>query len=275
MEHNHIHNFDERFASQRSKQVRRVNGGSNRIPAVPGIPGTTRVRRSISDPYASQDRRSESEYKYTSQQVRMQKPRVPSASIPSRDYDHGYESKGAETYDQTYYQQEHYSQYQQGQAETYDNSYYNQDYYYDNNTATHQQQHYYEAEEYESPNSWESKHSSPRPAANWDNAVPDIFSLTRHNRYHEVEALLDSGIPVDTRDRHGNTILCIACQQGLKRIAKLCLRRGADINCQNLKGNTPLHWCYCYNYDGLASYLISKGANPLIRNVEGKRPTNL
>lgn len=101
--------------------------------------------------------------------------------------------------------------------------------------------------------------------------VPDIFSLTRHNRYEQVEQLLDTGIPVDAQDRYGNTILTIACQNGLKRIAKLLLRRGANINSQNYHGNTPLHYCYAYNYgDSLGTYLISKGANPMIRNARNE-----
>jgi len=99
----------------------------------------------------------------------------------------------------------------------------------------------------------------------------DPFSLTRHNRYDEIEGLLDAGLPVEARDQYGNIILIVACQNGLKRIAKLALRRGADINAQNAYGNTPLHFCYMYNHGStLGAYLISKGANPLIPNYEGR-----
>ena len=53
-------------------------------------------------------------------------------------------------------------------------------------------------------------------------------------------------------------------------MAKLALRRGADINARNYKGNTPLHFCYTYGYgDTLGQYLISKGADPNIRNHSG------
>ena len=68
--------------------------------------------------------------------------------------------------------------------------------------------------------------------------VQDVFSLARHNRTQDVSALLDKGIPVDVRDKHGNTMLCVACQNGLKKMAKLALRRGADINARNVSGQT-------------------------------------
>ncbi|GBG32729.1 Methylenetetrahydrofolate reductase 1 [Hondaea fermentalgiana] len=106
--------------------------------------------------------------------------------------------------------------------------------------------------------------------------VPNIFSLTRHNRYDDVEALFDAGIAVDTRDALGNTVLCIACQNGLKRIAKLALRRGANINAQNYRGNSPLHFCYMYQYgDTLGAYLLSKGADPMLVNSDGRRSHEL
>lgn len=74
--------------------------------------------------------------------------------------------------------------------------------------------------------------------------IDDIFSFARHGRIEEIERLLTKGIPVDVRDTYGNTILITACQNGNKRVAKAVLRRGADINARNFKGNTPLHYCY-------------------------------
>ncbi len=44
----------------------------------------------------------------------------------------------------------------------------------------------------------------------------------------------DMLIPIDFKDATGNTLFHIACQNGNKRIAKLCLRRGAAINAQNV-----------------------------------------
>jgi hypothetical protein len=101
----------------------------------------------------------------------------------------------------------------------------------------------------------------------------DIFSLTRHNRLDAVKALLDGGVSdANDRDYAGNTILLVACQNGLKNMAKTSLRRGGDINARNTRGNTALHFAYAYGYgDDLGSYLITKGADPQITNGEGLR----
>ena len=78
------------------------------------------------------------------------------------------------------------------------------------------------------------------------------------------------GIPINVRDIYGNTLLTIACQNGNKRVAKAVLRRGADMNVRNFKGNTPLHYCYHYGYGvSLGEYLISKGGDAGIRNNQG------
>ena len=104
-----------------------------------------------------------------------------------------------------------------------------------------------------------------------DDDVEDIFSYARHGRCDDMERLLDRGIPINIRDKYGNTLLTIACQNGNKRIAKAVLRRGADINARNFKGNTPLHYCFHYGYgDSLGQYLISKGADQYARNNEGR-----
>jgi len=137
--------------------------------------------------------------------------------------------------------------------------------------------------------------SNPQTNGFDDEDLANVFSFARHNRTKDLERLLDeSGIPANIRDPYGNTILIVACQNGLKRIAKLALRRGADINARNVrcslvlslflsvqrthththtqqyKGNTCLHFCFAYGYgDTLGRYLISKGADSNIRNVAG------
>ena len=80
-----------------------------------------------------------------------------------------------------------------------------------------------------------AEEAHPDASAFDEEDVVNVFSFARHNRTKDLERLLDStGIPANVRDRHGNTILIVACQNGLKRIAKLALRRGADINARNV-----------------------------------------
>jgi len=103
-----------------------------------------------------------------------------------------------------------------------------------------------------------------------ESTVADIFSLARHNKVHHVNALLDQGLSVNISDSYGNTILIVAAQNGLKKLAKSVLRRGANINKANFQGNTPLHFCFQYGYgESLGAYLISKGADTNIKNFKG------
>ena len=97
--------------------------------------------------------------------------------------------------------------------------------------------------------------------------VKYIFSRVRHGHYDDILNALQKGFSVDTRDNQGNTILLVASQNGYRRIAKLCLRYGADINAQNtISGNTALHFSFLYNHLSLFDYLLGKGANDNVLN---------
>jgi len=76
----------------------------------------------------------------------------------------------------------------------------------------------------------------------------------------------------DVSDDAGNTLLIIACQNGQKRIAKLLLRSGADLNAGNFRGNTPLHYAKEFGFEGLYAYLVEKGADDTLLNDEGLPP---
>ena len=97
----------------------------------------------------------------------------------------------------------------------------------------------------------------------------DIFSYARHGHYKELEKLFLEGINPDSKDRFGNTLLIISAQNNNKRILKICLRYGAQINMQNLMGNTALHFAREYGYIDIFEYLIKKGADPEIKNLRG------
>uniref|UniRef100_A0A7S3YZP2 Uncharacterized protein n=1 Tax=Lotharella globosa TaxID=91324 RepID=A0A7S3YZP2_9EUKA len=64
--------------------------------------------------------------------------------------------------------------------------------------------------------------------------LAQMFQSARHCKKKEVEAILRQGLPVDTEDKHGNTLYLTACQNGHKRIAKVALRAGANINHKNV-----------------------------------------
>merc|ERR1711871_216936 len=99
-----------------------------------------------------------------------------------------------------------------------------------------------------------------------------LCSLTRHAKFIDAEAMLnqpDWSVPIEYQDDQGNTLLHIAAQNGSKRLVKLALRRGAQMDTQNLNGQTALHFAFGYAFDDLGSYMVSKGANDTIRNKDG------
>ena len=64
----------------------------------------------------------------------------------------------------------------------------------------------------------------------------------------------------------------MACQNNNKRIARFLLKGGINVNCQNGKSNTPLHYCFAYGFSELGDYLISKGADKTLCNDDGLTP---
>ncbi|CAN0457810.1 unnamed protein product, partial [Ectocarpus sp. 8 AP-2014] len=94
-----------------------------------------------------------------------------------------------------------------------------------------------------------------------------ITSWARHARYADVETAMNQAraadwtMPIDYQNDLGVTLLHVAAQNGNKRIAKLCLRKGADVNKRNNNGQTPLHYAYSYGFESFGEYLISKGAD--------------
>eukprot|EP00924_Labyrinthula_sp_SR-Ha-C_P012387 snap_masked-scaffold_10-processed-gene-5.25-mRNA-1 protein AED:0.44 eAED:0.48 QI:0/0/0/0.5/1/1/2/0/1122 len=113
-----------------------------------------------------------------------------------------------------------------------------------------------------------------------------IFSLARHGKVDELDKFLDiysdkllsdvdnlekgkRYLHIDSKDGTGNSLLIIGAQNNSKKIIKLCLRRGCDINIQNSQGNTALHYAKSYKFEELFEYLLKKGADDGIINNEG------
>lgn len=71
-------------------------------------------------------------------------------------------------------------------------------------------------------------------------------------------------------DSFGNTLFHVACQNGNKRIAKLAIKYGGNMDAQNGKGNTGLHFLFAYGYPEVAEYFAEKGASEHIVNEAGK-----
>jgi|MDTB01.1.fsa_nt_gb ankyrin repeat protein len=99
-----------------------------------------------------------------------------------------------------------------------------------------------------------------------------LSSLIKHHNKTDLAAALEEieTSQIDYQEAHtGNTLLHIAAQTGSKFMVKNLLRRGAQLNLTNNRGNTAVHFCFKYKYEELGEYLISKGADDSITNADG------
>ena len=71
------------------------------------------------------------------------------------------------------------------------------------------------------------------------------------------------------------TLLHCACVNGHLEIAKLLVRKGANIHTVDKDGRTPLHYACWYGHSKVAELLLKKGANTDAVNKNGQTPWNL
>ena len=76
----------------------------------------------------------------------------------------------------------------------------------------------------------------------------------------------------ENKDKKGNSYLNLAVQCDCKKIVDFLLSSGADVNTQNNKLNTPLHYALGYQNFFLADMLIKHGADENCKNAEGITP---
>jgi len=106
--------------------------------------------------------------------------------------------------------------------------------------------------------------------------VSKIHSAVRWNKPQaEIDAAvkaagLTMAQAVHTTDaQNGNRILHIASQNGHFDLVKLIVENGADVNVQNLKGQTALHMSVAYDLYSITKFLLGKGADPKVKNGDG------
>ena len=99
----------------------------------------------------------------------------------------------------------------------------------------------------------------------------EVFRRAREGDYSFLAEQVDAGrVYVDVTDELGNTLLMTACIAGHKKVARVLLRRGADVNAANSQGQTALHYCLGLGHTELGDYLIARGANDEALNAAGR-----
>ncbi|XP_053733918.1 ankyrin repeat and SOCS box protein 9-like isoform X2 [Synchiropus splendidus] len=89
-----------------------------------------------------------------------------------------------------------------------------------------------------------------------------------------MEALVRHGADVDQRVPPSGSPLQVACSHQHLSAAEKLLQLGACVN-SAASGDSPLHIAARLSHQEMLSLLLSHGADPRLRNREGKRPVDL
>ena len=83
---------------------------------------------------------------------------------------------------------------------------------------------------------------------------------------------LKNDIDINSQIMEGNTFLIMSTREGNKIITKFLCEKGCELNIQNFKGNTALHYAIANLFFEIVDILISFGAREDIINNMGLRP---
>ena len=86
-----------------------------------------------------------------------------------------------------------------------------------------------------------------------------LLEAARRGDAAVVAATLAFGVPVDSRDREGNTALVLAALAGHQGIAARLLDAGADVNVVTAVGVTPLFAAVIGGHAGMVGLLAARG----------------
>jgi len=105
-----------------------------------------------------------------------------------------------------------------------------------------------------------------------------FFDCVKRDDMQEVEAMLKQNISVHTKaeEDDNNTALHYAARYGHRRMCRLLLNQGAEINKKTAdRRMTPLHEAAGNGHESVVMFLVEKQAKPNAQNTEGDTPLHL
>lgn len=89
-----------------------------------------------------------------------------------------------------------------------------------------------------------------------------VFGAARAGDAEMLASYVDAGLPVDLANEAGDTLLMLSAYHGHLASVQVLLKRGADANKANDRGQTPLAGAVFKNEPDIARALLDAGADP-------------
>lgn len=87
------------------------------------------------------------------------------------------------------------------------------------------------------------------------------MDLARTGETQELAEFLEHGLPVDTSDQDGNTLLMLAAYHDRAETVRMLLERGADPEARNQRNQSPIAGAIFKGADEVVDVLTSAGVD--------------
>ncbi|PRW58881.1 ankyrin repeat [Chlorella sorokiniana] len=101
-----------------------------------------------------------------------------------------------------------------------------------------------------------------------------ILTCAKNNDAAGIRVLVEAGVPPQFCNQIGQTALHVAALWGSVEAAKELLDQGADVNCENARGSTPLHFAAAAKSRTreICELLLDAGADTGFSDLQGRMP---
>nr|KAG5692115.1 hypothetical protein BaRGS_014278 [Batillaria attramentaria] len=108
-----------------------------------------------------------------------------------------------------------------------------------------------------------------------------LLKAAKQGNTEEVKRLIAQNADVNVVDEDARTALYLACTKDntevcYEQVCRLLIQKGAEVKCQNIKGETPLHLtCTDDRKKNLVELLLDSGADVTIEDKKGRTPLHV
>ena len=106
----------------------------------------------------------------------------------------------------------------------------------------------------------------------FENWTPLMWAMRNHASLDYIQLLMEAGADPGARTYRNETVLHLSCSAWVPPspdTLELLVKAGADVNGINLKGETPLFHAAAMGYTEVCRFLLDKGADPSLMDIEG------